>query len=168
MFGFKRYNYNPKSAENLKQNRSDVEPDLGKGTKQMTQVMDLVAAMDGMMEKREALINAKVEGLLASGYEPDEPDGLAAILAPIIEGITPVLPQIIERIVPPLQAGAVAGPTPSAAPAGVNPVMLIQRAATTPVPLLKAAMPQINAELEKVGVTRDQFKEAIQRLAKAV
>jgi len=61
--------------------------------KALSGTMEVMNSIYGIMEKQEALLNAKVEATLAAGYEPEGPesDGLLQLAIPILEQLAPYI-----------------------------------------------------------------------------
>lgn len=137
--------------------------------------MKVMDSIYGIMEKQNAIIDAKVESILASGYEPEGPesDGLLAQLLPILEGLAPHIGPQLGRLLdkysgvqPP---GAVIATAPVAtAPGGIDPVKLIKDAAGTDPKLLKLVWPAIQVKLKEAGIEPETFKQAIANINKAI
>lgn len=104
--------------------------------KALSGTVEVMNSIYGIMEKQEAIMNAKVEAALASGYEPEGPesDGILAIAMPILEQLAP---HIGPYIGPLLEKYA-----------GVNPQTIMPTAAgqaATTSPLPGGPSPQQNA-----------------------
>ena len=150
--------------------------------KALGNTMQIMDSIYGMMGKQEALINAKVESILAAGYEPEgtESDGWMAVLAPVLQELAPHIAPYVGGLIE-----KYAGVSPNLSPqpkyqtvtppahetpsgGGINFADLINQAAKTNPTLLKAAMPAINNELTKKGIDPVAFKAAIQNLNRAI
>lgn len=155
--------------------------------KALSGTVEVMNSIYGIMEKQEAIMNAKVEAVLASGYEPEgsESDGLLAILVPVLEQLAPYaapyIGPLLEKYagVSPNHTSAVGmTPTiPSVSPAGsgspppaggMDFKQLVAQAADSNPTLIKAAMPVINSKLKEQGIEPELFKQAILNLSKAV